>query len=93
MLKYKLALYGINFIMQKEAYSSQTSPLMDTVCKQNANKNNRVERGLYIDGDYSWNADSVGAFNILRLYFQAQKIDTRLDPISISSPEVTKVAA
>ena len=79
--------------MQKEAYSSQTSPLMDTVCKQNANKNNRVERGLYIDGDNSWNADSVGAFNILRLYFQTQKIDTRLDPISISSPEVTKVAA
>lgn len=93
MLKYKLALYGINFIMQKEAYSSQTSPLMDTVCKKNANKNNRVERGLYIDGSYNWNADSVGAFNILRLYFQAQKIDTRLDPISISSPEVTKVAA
>ena len=93
MLKYKLALYGINFIMQKEAYSSQTSPLMDTVCKQNANKNNRVERGLYTDDDYNWNADSVGAFNILRLYFQAQKIDTKLDPISISSPEVTKVAA
>ena len=93
MLKYKLALYGINFIMQKEAYSSQTSPLMDTVCKQNANKNNRVERGLYIDGDYSWNADSVGAFNILRLYFQAQKIDARLDPTSILSSEVMKVAA
>lgn len=93
MLRYKLALYGISLIMQKEAYSSQTSPLMDTVCRQNANKNNRVERGLYIDGDYSWNADSVGAFNILRLYFQTQKINTRLDPISISSPEVAKVAA
>lgn len=93
MLKYKLALYGINFIMQKEAYSSQTSPLAATVCKQNANKSNRVKRGLYIDGGYSWNADSVGAFNILRLYFQSQKIDTRLDPVSILSPEIIKVAA
>lgn len=93
MLKYKLALYGINFIMQEETYSSQTSPFMDTVCKQNANKDNRVNRGLYIDGGYSWNADSVGAFNILRLYFQTQKIDTRLDPVSILSPDITKVAA
>lgn len=58
--------------MQEETYSSQTSPFMDTVCKQNANKDNRVNRGLYIDGGYSWNADSVGAFHILRLYFQAQ---------------------
>lgn len=93
ILKYKLALYGINFIMQKEAYSSQTSPLMPTVCKQYADKSNRVNRGLYMDGGYSWNADSVGAFNILRLYFQAQKIDTRLDPASILSPEIIKVAA
>ena len=93
MLRYKLALYGINFIMQEEAYSSQTSPLMPTVCKQNADKRNRVNRGLYMDGGYSWNADSVGAFNILRLYFQAQKIDTGLDPASILSPEIIKVAA
>lgn len=93
MLQYKLALYGIRFIMQKESYSSQTSPLMGTVCKQNANKTNRVKRGLYMDGGYIWNADSVGAFNILRLYLQAQKIDTRLDPVSISSPGIIKVAA
>lgn len=93
MLKYKLVLYGINFILQKEAYSNQTSPLMDTVCKQNANKDNRVKRGLYVDGGYNWNADSVGAFNILRLYFQKQKIDTRLNPVSILTPKIIKVAA
>lgn len=92
MLKYKLALYGINFILQKEAYSSQTSPLMSTVSKQNANKDNRIKRGLYSDGGYNWNADSVGAFNILRLYFQKQKIDTRLNPMSILSPHIIKVA-
>lgn len=66
---------------------------MDTVCKQNANKDNRVKRGLYVDGGYNWNADSVGAFNILRLYFQKQKIDTRLNPVSILTPEIIKVAA
>ena len=93
MLQYKLALYGISFVIQKEAYSSQVSPLMDIVCKQNANKANRVKRGLYVDDCYIWNADSVGAFNILRLYLQAQKIDTRLDPVSISSPKIIKVAA
>lgn len=93
MLQYKLALYGIGLIMQKESYSSQTSPLMDAVCKQNANKANRVKRGLYVDGCYIWNADSVGAFNILRLYLQEQKIDTRLNPVSISSPKIIKVAA
>lgn len=52
-----------------------------------------LTKRIELKGSYNWNADSVGAFNILRLYFQAQKIDTRLDPISISSPEVTKVAA
>ena len=93
MLQYKLALYGISFVIQKEVYSSQVSPLMNTVCKQNANKGNRVKRGLYVDGSYIWNADSVCAFNILRLYLQAQKIDTRLNPVSISSPKIIKVAA
>lgn len=92
MIKYKLELYGINFILQKEAYSSQTSPLMKTVCKENANKDNRIKRGLYVDGSYRWNADSVGAFNILRLYFQTQKIDTKHNTISILTPKIIKVA-
>lgn len=93
MLKYKLAQEGISFIKQKENYSSQTSPLKSCVNKSNANKSNRVKRGLYQDGVYTWNADCVGAYNILRLYFSAQKIDMRLNPMSIKEPFISKVAA
>lgn len=42
--------------------------------------------------NYYWNADCVGAFNILRLYFQATGITTKMDPQYIASPHVAKVA-
>ena len=93
LLGYKLALEGIRFIKQKENYSSQTSPLSPEVNKANANKSNRVKRGLYVDGSFSWNADCVGAYNILRLYLKAKKVDVRLNPTSIKEPYVLKVAA
>ena len=92
MLSYKLSLEGIRFVMQKESYSSQTSPFSDKVNKENAIKSNRVKRGLYKDGNITWNADCVGAFNILRLYFQSNKIGTFLEPLSIKVPYVVKVA-
>lgn len=93
LLEYKLAMYGIQFVKQNEAYSSQTSPLMPKVCKENAVKSNRVKRGLYTDGDKIWNADCVGAFNILRLYFQKNGIEKQIDPLKIADPYVVKVAA
>ena len=62
------------------------------VNKQNATKNNRIKRGLYQDGSYYWNADCVGAFNILRLYFQEEKSDKKLDAEKIQNPEIKKVA-
>lgn len=93
MLYYKLAQEGITLVKQKESYSSQTSPLSPGVDKYNADKHNRVKRGLYRDGLYSWNADCVGAYNILRLFFATQKIDVRLDPTSIKEPFISKVAA
>ena len=92
MLSYKLALNGIKFVMQKECYSSQISPLSPMVDKEHAKESNRVYRGLYIDGIYTWNADCVGAFNILRLYFHKQKIPMRLKPMEISNPYILKVA-
>ena len=61
--------------------------------KNNACRSNRVKRGLYRDGNHSWNADCVGAFNILRLYFQKNKINICLDPMEIKSPHIVKVAA
>lgn len=92
MLEYKLAVEGIRFVLQKEPYSSQTSPLKLEVCKKNAEKNKRVKRGFYRDGDLSWNADCVGAFNILRLYFQENNIEKVLNPMEIRTPYIAKVA-
>lgn len=93
LLEYKLALEGIRLVRQKESYSSQCSPLTDAVSEHNASKSNRVKRGLYVDGVYSWNADSVGAFNILRLYFQNNNITIYLNPMKIQPPYIVKVAA
>jgi putative transposase len=92
MLSYKLELEGIRFIIQNEAYSSQCSPLVDTVSVETAHKENRVHRGLYIDQGCLWNADCVGTFNILRLYFSEAGISKRLDPYAIKTPYVVKVA-
>ena len=93
MLAYKLALEGIRLEVISEAYSSQTSPLAPDVSRKHAKKSNRVERGLYIDNDFAWNADCVGAFNILRLYLKQKEIDLTFEAKSISHPYVLKVSA
>ena len=92
MLEYKLGLEGIRLIKQKESYSSQTSPLSPSVDKRYACKSNRVKRGLYKDGSHSWNADCVGAFNILRLYLKFEEIKKELNPHGIKTPYIIKVA-
>ena len=92
LLEYKLALYGIGFIKQNEAYSSQTSPLQPKVSKKNACKSNRKQRGLYKDGRCVWNADCVGAYNILRLYMDQHKKEGMAHLPEIAIPEVIKVA-
>ena len=68
LLEYKLRLNGITLIKQKESYSSQCSPNSLKVSKKYAAKNNRRKRGLYFDSNMIYNADCVGAYNILRLY-------------------------
>ena len=92
ILSYKLAKEGISFVMQQEQYTSQTSPLKGSVDKENAEKSNRVQRGLYKDGDLIWNADCVGAFNILRKFQKDSGIKATLDPRGIRSPYIVKVA-
>ena len=92
MLSYKLKLRGIRLVRVKEAYSSQCSPLSDSVDKEHAGKKNRVRRGLYSDMGSIWNADSVGAYNIMRLYLQENNISIVPAPIGLSSPEIIKVA-
>lgn len=91
LLEYKLALFGITLVKQNEAYSSQTSPLQDIVSKENANKKNRTQRGLYKDNGSCWNADCVGAYNILRLYLTKTK-KTNFVSLAIQVPVVVKVA-
>ena len=92
MLQYKLKMKGITLVKQSEAYTSQTSPLSRDVSKESAQKSNRIKRGLYKDGDKIWNADSVGAYNILRLHLSAKKINEELDPNELKNPYVAKVA-
>jgi putative transposase len=92
MLQYKLALYGIHFVMQNEAYTSQVSPLASVVSKEKADKSKRVKRGLYRDGNDAWNADCVGAFNILRLHLSSNNIDITLNPRAMQNPVIIKVA-
>lgn len=78
LLEYKCLKNGINFIKQKESYTSQCPPDSKTVSKKYAVKKNRIYRGLYKDGKNSYNADVVGAYNILRLYLNNKKIETKL---------------
>lgn len=73
-LDYKLKRYGIRMIRQKESYSSQCSPKSEKVRKLYAKKANRKYRGLYVDGKDIYNADCVGAYNILRLYLEKEKL-------------------
>jgi len=92
MLQYKLNMKGILLAKQNEAYTSQTSPLSKDVSKESAKKCNRIERGLYKDGDNIWNADCVGAYNILRVYLSKNSKHINLKPDEINNPYVVKVA-
>ena len=89
-LRYKLALEGITLVMQSESYSSQCSPLSPEVNAKYAEKQKRVKRGLFVDGERSWNADAVGAYNILRLYGQSTGI--AISMADMTTPYVVKVA-
>lgn len=88
ILSYKLALQGISIIKQKESYTSQCSPLTAKVGKEYASPSCRKHRGLYIADNKVYNADSVGAYNILRLYTQ----NNSYSPVHLSNPELIKVA-
>ena len=92
MLQYKLEMKGITLVKQNEAYTSQTSPLSKNVSKESARKVNRIKRGLYKDGDNVWNADCVGAYNILRVHLSKNNSSINLNPYEISNPKVVKVA-
>ena len=93
MLEYKLKMYGICLEKQKESYSSQCSPLSPEVSKKYAEPSNRKERGLYVSGKEKYNADAVGAFNILRKYLSVTGKKKQLSVTGLKQPEIIKVAA
>ena len=78
MLEYKLKLYGIRFVRQEESYSSQCSPLSPEVGRKYAEPCKRKQRGLYRDGKQNYNADAVGAYNILRKYHSVSGVKKEL---------------
>ena len=92
MLEYKLKRYGIRFIKQEESYTSQCSPLSPEVGKRYAEPSKRKERGLYRDGNRTYNADAVGAYNILRKYHSVSGVKKELSVTGLKTPEIIKVA-
>ena len=93
MLEYKLKLYGIQLIKQEESYTSQCSPLSPEVSKRYAEASNRKERGMYVTDGVRYNADAVGAFNILRKYLSVSGKQKELSVTGLKNPEIIKVAA
>jgi putative transposase len=53
---------------QDESYTSQCSPYAKEVSEASAQKSNRKYRGLYVVDSKVYNADCVGAYNILKKY-------------------------
>lgn len=85
----RTCVYNINYhVVWTVKYRRKV--LSSEVSKTYACKANRVHRGLYRDGDSVWNADVVGAFNILRLYAQdSRKKHFALPPVP---SQIVKVA-
>ena len=80
-------------IKQEESYTSQCSPLSPKVSKRYAEASNRKERGIYITNGVRYNADAVGAFNILRKYLSVFGKQKKLSVTGLKKPEIIKVAA
>ena len=93
MLEYKLKRYGIPLIKQEESYTSQCSPLSPEVSKRYAEASNRKERGMYVTDGVRYNADAVGAFNILRKYLSVSGKQKELSVTGLKKPDIIKVAA
>ena len=92
MMEYKLKMQGICFVKQREEYTSQCSPLSPNVTKEYAVPSNRKKRGLYKDNNEIYNADAVGAFNILRKYLSVSGKQKELSLNGLKNPNIIKVA-
>ena len=91
LLEYKLACKGINFVLQNECYTSQCAPNTPSVERKYANKSNRVQRGLYVSEGNIYNADAIGAYNILRKYCDEHGIKKTFSIKGLTSVKVFKI--
>jgi len=91
-LSYKLKMKGISLIYQKESYSSGCSPTSPDVSKEYYNKTKRIKRGLYKDNNMIYNSDSVGAYNIMRIYRKEKGIDITMPINGLSNPKIINVS-
>ena len=85
-LSYKLKQVGIELVIIDEAYSSGCSPKSLTVSKDYYDKTKRKHRGLFVDDNDIYNADAVGAYNIMRLYRQNFSLDFDMPIKGLSNP-------
>lgn len=92
MLEYKLKLAGIRFVRQEESYTSQCSPYEERVSKEVAHRPNRKQRGLYVVKDKVFNADALGAYNIMKKYFAASGIEKDMSVLGLTKIRIIKVA-
>ena len=86
LLFYKLQLNGIELIKVNEAYTSSCLPNSKDVSERCANKKYRVKRGLMKCHNYIFNADSVGAYNIVRVYRQISGNQFEIPLKGLSNP-------
>ena len=76
LLEYKLRNKGIELIYQKE-YNTSKCPINSPQVSKEYVEKGRVKRGIYKLDNMVYNADSGGAYNIMRLY--AQEKNTSID--------------
>ena len=76
----------------KAAASMSDIPFSPEISKRYAEASNRKERGMYITDGVRYNADAVGAFNILRKYLSVSGKQKELSVTGLKNPEIIKVA-
>ena len=86
LLTYKLTLKGIELIKVNEAYTSSCLPTSNNVSESCSNKKYRIKRGLMKCHTQIYNSDSVGAYNIMRVYKQISKKRFEMPLKRLSNP-------
>ena len=88
LLEYKLKNNGIELIYQKEYYTSRCPINSSRVSKEYIEKG-RVKRGIYKQDNVVYNADSGGAYNIMRLYKEKKNTPIEMVCKGLSNPDKT----